>query len=222
MSNTNLPAAAGKVTPTAIIKRFAQELGMENDLRLVKNDAFNEFLNLPPRPEWIKKHPTATREILDQNGFKTKTPILHIPINRTKLNLSIIFGDWDWEITDYKVIANAISVSGRLTVTHPLTGKTMKRDGVGAVAIQVKKGSSPTDFTAINSDAIHKNLPAAEAYALKSAARKFGRIFGSELNIDDNWEFGSLYADKDETGHVITDSQTLSQLRSKFNLEGVQ
>lgn len=203
MAKTNLLAAqaAPGVSATALIKHFAAELAIsESDLRLIKNDSLNAFLDIAPRPEWLRKHPIATREV-KEGPLRKKVPLLYIPIDRIKMNLNIIFGDWDWQITNWQVIANAVAVSGSLIVTHPLTGRTIRRDGIGAVAIQVKSGSAPTDFSAINSDAIHKNLPAANAYALKNAARNFGKLFGSELNIDDNWEFGAMYSDTVDAQH---------------------
>ena len=64
-----------------------------------------------------------------------------------------------------------------------------------AVPIQVKSCSNPTAFDAIIPNAVQKNLPAAESFALKDAAEKLGKVFGGDLNRKDEIAFKSVYAD---------------------------
>lgn len=67
-------------------------------------------------------------------------------------------------------------------VFNPLLGQWQKYAGVGAVPIEVAKDAHPTDFTKINSKAMHKNVPAALSFAVNNAAKKIGKLFGSHLN----------------------------------------
>lgn len=141
----------------------------------IKVDNFNALLNTPPRKEWFKEY----------------KKIQYLPIDRVKNNLITIFQDYDWCIKDVKVIANSVLVYGTLSVVNPITGRTRNLDGVGAVPIQLISGSNPTDFTKIIGDAIQKNAPAADSFALKNAASKLGKLFGGG---NDEVEFVGMYS----------------------------
>lgn len=130
---------------------------------------FQQTINAEPPQQWVKNHPMI-------KNYK------YIPIETVEYLLRSIFQSWEWTVIDFKVIANAITVHGRLRVQHPVTGEWVSYDGLGAVDIQTSKGSSPTDFSAIVHGAIQKNLPAAESFALKDAAEKLGKLFGGSLN----------------------------------------
>ena len=67
-------------------------------------------------------------------------------------------------------------------------------DGLGAAPIQTKSGASPVDHSAVLTDAVMKALPAAESYALKDAADKLGKLFGSDLGRKDSAEFKPQYS----------------------------
>lgn len=141
---------------------------------------YGEFLNkvnADPNPQWIK----------------TNQGVRYIPIERVEWLLRTIYQRWEWQVIDYKVVANSICVHGRLRVQEPVTLEWIEMDGLGAVPIQVRSGSSPADFTAIIPNAIQKNLPAAESFALKDAAEKLGRVFGSNINRKDDAQFKSVY-----------------------------
>ena len=144
---------------------------------------FQETINCEPPQSWVKSHPAI-------KNYR------YIPIDIVEYLLRSIFQSWEWSVVDYKVIANAITVHGRLRVQHPVTGEWLSYDGLGAVDVQLKSGSNPTDFTSIVHGAIQKNLPAAESYALKDAAEKLGKLFGGSLNRadDNNGSFKSPYS----------------------------
>ena len=97
---------------------------------------------------------------------------------------------------DFKVIATTPSAyTVVLRVQEPTTLEWIEMDGLGAVPIQVAKGSNPMAFDAIIPNAVQKNLPAAESFALKDAAEKLGKVFGSDLNRKDEIAFRSVYAE---------------------------
>lgn len=131
--------------------------------------SFNQLLNTDPKQEWIKKHPVDSK-------------ILYIPVDRVKLMLFQIFQGYNWSIKSTSIMANSVVIYGTLTVEHPITGKQWSVDGIGAVPIELEKEAHPTDFTKIKSKSLHKNVPAAESFALKNAAAKFGALFGGGLN----------------------------------------
>tara|TARA_R110000868_G_scaffold411642_1_gene706643 strand:- start:5214 stop:5741 length:528 start_codon:yes stop_codon:yes gene_type:complete len=142
---------------------------------------FQDLINQTPKAEWVKDHPFI-------KNYK------YIPIERVEFLLRSIFQQWEWKVNDFKVIANAICVHGTLRVLHPVTDEWLSYDGLGAVDIQTSKGSNPTDFNSIVPNALQKNLPAAETYALKDAAEKLGEIFGGSLNRKDEIHFRSPYS----------------------------
>jgi hypothetical protein len=160
-------------------KNTIQNVVLNSD-EAAKIAEFQNAINQQPRSEWIKEHPFI-------KNYK------YLPIERVEFLLRSIFQQWEWKVNDFKVIANAICVHGTLRVKHPVNGEWLSYDGLGAVDIQLSKGSVPTDFNNIVSGAIQKNLPSAETYALKDAAEKLGEIFGASLNRKDEISFKSPY-----------------------------
>jgi len=140
-----------------------------------------ETINRNPPDSWVKDHPMI-------RGYK------YIPIDTVEYLLRSIFQAWEWKVNDFRVIANAIAVHGTLRVKHPVTEEWLSYDGLGAVDIQLKSGSNPTDFSSIVHGAIQKNLPSAESFALKDAAEKIGRLFGGSLNRAEEITFKSPYS----------------------------
>ena len=159
-------------------------------------DAVGEFLELinkRPPESWIKKHPTAT---VKKNGVDV--PAAYLPVGTVEFILRSVYQRWEWQVIDFKVIANAVAVHGRLRVQDPVTLEWMEMDGVGAKKIIIKKGGGgPTDFNSILPDAIEMVLPAAESMALKCAAQKLGKLFGGDLNRNEDLDsFESKYRNK--------------------------
>ncbi len=97
--------------------------------------------------------------------------------------LSGIFPFWQVEQHGQpQILGNSIVISVHLKVFNPILGTWMTYAGVGAVPIELKGGSDPTDFSQMNSKAMHKNVPAALSFAVNNAAKKIGKLFGSHLN----------------------------------------
>lgn len=140
---------------------------------MMKQNELNIILNADPKPEWVKVHPMSKQK--------------YLPIERVEYLLTVIFGSWNVEVKETKLIANSVVVVVRIHVVDPLTGKDLFQDGIGAMPIQIKKDSGGAiDFANMNSNAIQLGAPAAESYAVKDAAEKFGKIFGKDVNRKDS------------------------------------
>ena len=143
---------------------------------MLKQNELNLVLNAEPKAEWVKVHPLSKQK--------------YLPIERVEYLLTVIFGSWNVEIRDTKLIANSVVVTVRLHVNNPLTGEPMFQDGIGAMPIQIDKSSkSAIDFQLMKSNAIQLGAPAAESYAVKDAAEKFGKIFGKDVNRKDSVDY---------------------------------
>lgn len=163
-------------------------IGSHFDAELVsKYGKMNRLLQSEPKPEWVKEHPFA-------KGVK------YIPIERIENMLRQLYGIFEVKVNDYKIIANSIAVHITLTVTDPITGNKINQDGLGAMPIQLDANSNPTDFTKIKNNAIMLALPSAESYALKDAAEKLGKLFGSDLNRKESVVFQNIYPELYDKG----------------------
>jgi hypothetical protein len=131
---------------------------------------FNTIVNSTPRNSWVKKNKYA------QNAK-------YLPIGIVEDLLSSLFPFWQVEqVGNAQILGNSVVISVALKVYHPLINQWLTYAGIGAVPIEVEKGAHPTDFTKINSKAMHKNVPAALSFAVNNASKKIGKLFGSHLN----------------------------------------
>jgi len=152
-----------------------------NDTALVnKQNQLNIILNAEPKKEWVRKHPFVKN-------------LNYLPIERVEYLLTMIFTKWRVEVKEIKLIANSIVTTVRVWVQDPITGDWDYQDGIGAMPIQVQKGSGATEFDKMNSSAVQIGAPASESFAIKDACEKFGRIFGKDLNRTDNISYDRLY-----------------------------
>lgn len=135
----------------------------------VKNNDLNILLNHPPKDEWIKNHPFV-------EGLK------YLPIERVEWLLTTIFTRWWVEIQDVKLIGNSVMTTIRLFVLDPVEGVILHQDGVGACALQTDKGAGAIEFNKLKGGAVMMAAPAAESYAIKDAAEKFGKLFGKDIS----------------------------------------
>jgi hypothetical protein len=160
--NNNLPTLA-EIISTELTERE-------------KSNALNVLLNQAPPQTWLKK----------QDG------VTHLPVDKVKFLLTKIFVDWYQEIKSVQILANSVVVVVCLKYRNPVTGTWQKTDGVGAAPINTKKGSGAMDWQNIVHDSMHKCAGAAASFALKNAAKNLGRIFGSELSVDDQISYDGL------------------------------
>ena len=137
------------------------------------------LLNQPPAPSWVKEHPNIA-------GYK------YLPIERVEYLLSRIFIKWRVEVKEVKLIANSCQVTVRLHVLDPITGEWDWQDGVGASPLQTDKGKGAIEFNYLKNSAVMMAAPAAETFAVKDAAEKFGKIFGKDLNRKDVVAYDAL------------------------------
>lgn len=164
-----------KTKQVAIVNKHAmptlQEL-YDDKIEIVKQSKLNLILNSEPKADWIKSHPFVKN-------------LKYLPIERVEYLLTMIFSKWNVEVKEVKLLANSVVTTVRLYVQNPITGEMDYQDGIGAMPIQVQKGSGATEFDKMNSSAVQIGAPASESFAIKDAAEKFGRIFGKDLNRKD-------------------------------------
>lgn len=139
----------------------------------------NRLLNCQPKTEWIRENKFA-------NNSK------YIPVGIVEYLLTSIFLKWRLEVKGMQVIANSVVVTVRLYVQDPFTGEWDWQDGVGGSPIQTASGAAATDFSKVNVSAVQMAAPAAETYAFKDAAEKFGKIFGKDLNRKDEMNYQGM------------------------------
>lgn len=163
---------------------------------LIKEDSYEEnalmvILNQPPPDKWLKEHPM----IKVKSALGATVPLKFLPRERIEYMLTRIYGKWWVEVRSVQLIANSPTVTVRLYVRNPITGETEWNDGVGASPIQVNKDAGAADFNAMKSAGVQMAAPAAETYAFKDAAEKFGKIFGKDLNVSEI-DYNSLLKEK--------------------------
>ena len=188
---------------TALKIPTLNELVAESDER-TKDNALMVILNQEPPKQWLKTHPMAK---VKKNGVDTALP--YLPISRVEYLLSRIYTKWWQEIKSVQCIANSVVVVVRVYVINPITGETEWNDGVGASPIQTNKGAGAMDWNEAKSAGVMMAAPAAESYAFKDAAEKFGKLFGKDLVRDETIDYTSLLKqDKEEI--------TVDELRELF------
>ena len=152
-----------------------------SDTALVnKQNQLNIILNAEPKKEWVREHPFVKN-------------LKYLPIERVEYLLTMIFTKWRVEVKEVKLLANSIVTTVRVFVQDPISGEWDWQDGIGAMPIQVSKGSGEVEFDKMNSSAIQIGAPSSESFAVKDACEKFGRIFGKDLNRKDNVNYDRLY-----------------------------
>lgn len=214
---------------TAITKKVPDINELYDDRALVsKQSELIQLLNYPPKKEWVKHHPTIT--VKDENN--QFVPLKYLSIQTVEYILTSIFVKWRVEIKETKLIANSVTVVVRLYVQDPISLEWDFQDGVGASPIQTDKGAGAIDFNAMKNGAIQMAAPAAESYAIKDAAEKFGKIFGKDLNRRDNYDIISQMEGKLDLAtinqiqyiHTLLRSSTLEEaqkLEIEAQLEGI-
>jgi len=182
MENKELAPIQQSKLPT-IAELFADELET-----VAKSEGLNAILNVHPPPAWIKTHPYAKDH-------------KYIPIDKVEYLLRKIFKHYRIEITGQGTAFNGVWVTVRVHYLNPATGEFDYHDGIGAMQLQTKSGSSPADLQNINNGALSMAFPIAKTLAVKDACDHFGKLFGADLN-------------RKETLAFTADQDILSNLKS--------
>lgn len=143
---------------------------------IFKLEKFTSNLNHSPNPNKIAKH----------EGYE------YLPISIVEKDLQRqFFGLIQYEIQSYQHVLNEFVVHARIKVYHPVLRQWLNYDGIGAGMFQQKKDTPIQDFFVYKTKNAGKlTVPNAYAEAIKNAAKKIGKRFGSDLNrkIEDNYE----------------------------------
>lgn len=171
-----------------------------------KSDELNFLLNQPVPEKWIKHHPFIKKEVINNQGQKVKVPYPYLPIDKVEYLLRKIFKRHRIEITGQGQSFNGVFVTVRVHYWNPIFNEFDFHDGIGAIHLQVKSGSSPANLNDINNGALSMAYPLAKTLAVKDACDHFGDLFGANLNRNDTATYGM---DKKEN--------TLEELSELFN-----
>ena len=159
------------------LERLADELQTLDDH--IIDDEFLKIVNIEPPKGLVKRQPMTNTD--------------YMPIESIEWLLTKIFQKWRVEVKSTQLVLNAITVSVRLHYMHPISNEWEWQDGVGAMKVQVDKGSSASNLQAIKPDAIQMALPAAKSFAIKDAADHIGNVFGRNLNRKNAQAFDPTY-----------------------------
>jgi len=165
LQNTEPPKQPGTL-PTL------QELFDENISTIGKYEGLNKILSTPPPAKWVKEHPYIT-------NYK------YLPIDKVEYLLRKIFKRYRIKITGQGTAFNGVWVTVRVYYLDPVSNKMDWQDGIGAIQLQTKSGTSPADLININNGAVSMAFPIAKTMAVKDACDLIGDIFGANLNRRD-------------------------------------
>ncbi len=173
-----------------------------------KQDKFNFLMNQPPPKKWIAKHDYI--KVVNEKG--QKVPYEYLPIDKVEYLLRKIFKKYKIEILREGHSFNGVYVVVRVHYKDVVTGDMDFHDGIGAINLQVKSGTSIMDLANINAGALSMAYPHAKTLAVKDACDMFGKLFGSDLNRRD-----TLGASMDSPRK--TDQEKLEEIYELMNME---
>ena len=107
-----------------------------------------------------------------------------LPISFIEMTLDeLFFGLWETSDPQYQQVFNEVIATVTLTVTHPVTGKPLKRVGWASVVITQDKDAQISEFNMTKKkNALDLAFPKLGAEAVKNAAKSLGKIFGRDIN----------------------------------------
>lgn len=150
---------------------YSIELAIEEEKRLNFRKSLENFtknLNRAPDANKVKEH----------DGYK------YIPISTIEKDLArYFFGLVQYKIISYQQILNEFVVHARIEVWHPVIQQWISYDGIGCGMFQQKASTPISDFYIYKHKTAGKlTCPNAYAEAIKNAAKKIGKKFGSDIN----------------------------------------
>lgn len=144
---------------------------------------FIEKLNREPADSELDRTPDG----------KAKT----LPISFVEMTLDELFlGQWGTENFKWSAFANEVQGSLELVLTHPITGKEIRRTGAASIVVTVDAltdeekaamGKQARNIYAISPEnkkpnALDLGFPKLKAECTKNAAQSLGKIFGRDVN----------------------------------------
>lgn len=177
------------------------ELYEDNIEVAFKNDQFNLLLNIEPKKDWVK-----TNKYAGNSNY--------LPIGIVETLMQKLFKKYRVEVLREGALFNSVYVAVRVHYWNGIDNTWDYHDGVGAVQLQTKQGTSPADMQNINNNAVMMALPMAKSYAIKDACEHIGRLFGRDLNRKDVLAFES---DKSMSIDVINDKKEYIRILTKIN-----
>lgn len=182
-NNTQLTTQNAKEPLPTLQELFSDSLEIAG-----KAESLNAILNTPPPEKWVKEHPYIKQTIMFE-GREVKVPYRYLPIDKAEYLLRKIFKRYSIKITGQGTAFNGVWVTVRVEYYDPSFGGMTSQDGIGSIALQVKKDSSPADLANINHGALSMAFPLAKTLAVKDACDLIGNIFGANLNRRDTLQF---------------------------------
>ena len=167
----------------------------------IKENQLMVLLNQPPPEQWVKVHPYI-------KGYK------YLPIGRIEYLLKRIFTSYKIEVLKTGILFNSVEVTVRVHFRNPITREWDFHDGLGACELQTQKdtGALKLDMSNVNKSAVEMALPIAKSKAIKDACDHFGRLFGSDLNHKEQFDFTPLLKDNP----TIDDVKELYDMKSNL------
>jgi hypothetical protein len=108
-------------------------------------------------------------------------------------------------------MGNSIVATVHLRVFHPIASAWLNRTGVGAIRLQLEKGSAVMDASSMKGDAFEKGVGTAKSVALRNAAASLGVVFGRNLNRKDleDYEYTTIGEQADGMGVLVMEALCL-------------
>jgi len=177
---------------TGITKHNNSQLASMADAEQIKEfrkriESFTRTINRAPDPTKIQNHQGAN----------------YIPISTVEKDLDkVYFGLVQYELISFHHVLNEVVVIARIKVFHPVINQWMHYDGIGAGLLQQDANTKVSDFIYHKKgNAMKLAAPNAYAEAIKNAAKKIGKRFGSDLNRKHEDFYQPNYKDDDDSNN---------------------
>lgn len=153
------------------------------------------LLNTPPSPKAVKT-----------NQFANNAKYLDIGLLEAQMDRFFGALNWSFVVTRLELQVNAIVCTGDLIVFYK--DRQIRRSGVGAAEIQLRKGSQTMDVSSMSPKALERDAPKAKSQAFKNAVHSLGDAFGRSLNRSYN--------------HGFVEHREMTELRGGSTIEEIQ
>ena len=148
-----------------------------------KIQVLNKVLNQEPL---VKKNLKDEMQKKGQNaGYAQDFDYVPVEVVEEALR-QIFFRQVDFEIKSSYRDLNSFIVVARISYKDPVSHETRVIDGIGAKALQQDKGAKVNQFNdTMKFNALEMGVGIAYSRAVKNAAKKLGKVFGANLNRDE-------------------------------------